>query len=307
MIEDIIGIISNTIIFMTPILLATIGEIISERSGIVNIGLEGIFIISSLTATVSTFMYGNPYLGLLIGTIIGTLSGLMHGIISIYLRGDQIISGIGFNIFAYGLSIMGLVSIWGQHGASPSIPKTPNINIFILQYRITISPVSIISIIIALTTWYLLFKTVIGLRIRACGEDPHSAEAMGVNVFRTRLISTIIGGSLTGLGGAYLTVGWIGQFTRFISAGRGFIALANVAFSNWNPLTAIFGGMIFGLFEVLSIYLPIKIQLIDPSLRITTLVYLFKTIPYIGTLIVVSTIIGRVRMPRSLAKPYIKE
>ena len=308
MIEDIISLTSNTLIYMVPLVLAGVGEIITERSGVVNIGLEGIFVLSSFTATIITFATGNPYLGLFSGVIIGLLAGVLHGFISVYLRGDQIIAGVGFNTLAYGISIMGLVTIWKQHGASPSVNKIPMISLRIRGgLTFTISPLSIVAILIAIGAWYWLFKTTSGLKLRACGEDPKSAEAMGVNVFRTRFYATVIGGILTGLGGAYLTVGWIGQFTRHISAGRGFIALANVAFSNWNPLMAIVGGMIFGFFDVLSIYLPIKIQLIYPEVKVTTLAYLFKTIPYIGTLAVVSLIIGRARVPRALGKPYIKE
>jgi len=297
MIEDILSILSNTLIYMVPILLASVGEIITERSGVVNIGLEGILTLSAFTATVITFTTGNPCLGLLIGLVIGALSGILHGVISVYLRGDQIICGIGFNAFAYGISVMGLVSIWQQHGASPPVETLPMITI---AGKYSISPLTIIAITIALAAWYWLFKTSSGLKLRACGEDPRAAEAMGVNVLRTRFLATIIGATLTGLGGAYLATGWIGQFTRAIAAGRGFIALANVAFSNWNPLLAILGSFIFGFFDVLSIYLQIKVQTI-------ALTYPLKAIPYIGTLIVVSLFIGRAKMPKALGKPYIKE
>ncbi len=297
MIEDILSILSNTLIYMVPILLASIGEIINERSGVVNIGLEGILTLAAFTATVLTFTTGNPCLGLIIGLLVGTASGILHGVISVYLRGDQIICGIGFNAFAYGISVMGLVTIWQQHGASPPVDTLPMITI---AGRYSISPLTILALLIAVIAWYWLFKTSSGLKLRACGEDPHAAEAMGVNVLRTRFLATILGATLAGLGGAYLAVGWIGQFTRAIAAGRGFIALANVAFSNWNPILAILGSFIFGFFDVLSTYLQIKVQAI-------ALTYPLKAIPYIGTLIVVATFIGRARMPKALGKPYIKE
>ncbi len=307
MIADIVNLIPSTLIYMVPITLGGVGEIITERSGVVNIGLEGILLLSAFTATITTFNTGNPYIGLLSGLLIGFLSGVLHGFISVYLRGDQIIAGVGFNSFAYGISIMGLVAIWKQHGASPKVEKIPVISIPVAGTSFTISPISIIAILIAVASWYWLFKTSSGLKLRACGEDPRAAEAMGVNVFRTRFYATILGATLTGLGGAYLVVGWIGQFTRYISAGRGFISLANVAFSNWNPLMAIIGGFIFGFFDVLSLYLPIKVQAMGLTTNITAATYLFRTIPYIGTLVVVTLIMKRVRMPRSLGKPYIKE
>lgn len=297
MIEDILSILSNTLIYMVPILLASVGEIINEKSGVVNIGLEGILTLAAFVATVITFMSGKPLLGLITGLLVGTCSGVLHGIISVYLRGDQIISGIGFNIFAYGISVMGLVTIWQQHGASPPVNTLPTITLIGKYY---LSPLTIIALAITVIIWYWLFKTSSGLKLRACGEEPHAAEAMGVNVLKVRFLATVFGATLTGLGGAYLAVGWIGQFTRAIAAGRGFIALANVAFSNWNPILAILGSFIFGFFDVLSTYLQIKVQAI-------ALTYPLKALPYIGTLVIVALFIGRTRMPRALAKPYIKE
>ncbi|AEC51231.1 ribose ABC transporter, permease protein [Pyrococcus sp. NA2] len=302
MIADILNVLSNTFISMVPLTLAAVGEIITEKSGVVNIGLEGIFILSAFTSTVVTFYTGNPYLGLLVGIIVGALSGVLHGAISVYLKGDQIIAGVGFNSLAYGISILSLVSLWHSHGSSPSVEKIPMIG----KGSFFISPLTPLAIIVGILAWWWLYKTPSGLKLRACGEDPKAAEAMGVNVHRTRFYATVIGASLTGLGGAYLVVGWIGQFTKFISAGRGFIALANVAFSNWNPLMAIVGGFIFGFFDALAIYLPIKIQQITGKV-ITAESNLFRTIPYLATLIIVSLIMKKVKMPRALGKPYIKE
>jgi len=292
---------------MVPLALASIGEVITEKAGIVNIGLEGIFVLSAFTSTIVTFYTGDPYIGLLSGFIIGLLSGLLHGFISIYLKGDQIIAGVGFNSLAYGISLLSLVAIWQSHGSSPTVAKIPVILIPIGEYaKLSIPPLSIITIFIGLGAWWWLYKTPSGLKIRACGEDPRSAEAMGVNVYRTRLYATIAGSILTGVGGAYLVVGWIGQFTKFISAGRGFIALANVAFSNWNPLYALIGGFFFGFFDALSIYIPIKLQQTTGQV-FTAEASLFRIIPYLTTLIVVAIIMKKVRMPRALGKPYIKE
>ncbi|AAL81822.1 ABC transporter permease [Pyrococcus furiosus DSM 3638] len=302
MLEDVFVLLSNTLFSMVPLVLAGVGEVITERSGVVNIGLEGIFILSAFLTTVVTFYTENPYLGLIIGILVGALSGLLHGIISVYLKGDQIIAGVGFNSLAYGISILSLVALWHSHGSSPSVEKMP----VIIIGHLTIPPMAIVAILVGVITWWWLYKTPSGLKLRACGEDPRAAEAMGVNVHRTRLYATMVGGALTGLGGAYLVVGWIGQFTKFISAGRGFIALANVAFSNWNPLMAVVGGIIFGFFDALSIYVPIKIQKTTGRI-ITAESNLFRIIPYIGTLLVVTIIMKKVKAPRALGKPYIKE
>ncbi|ABN69799.1 inner-membrane translocator [Staphylothermus marinus F1] len=308
MIEDVINLLSATLFSMTPILLAATGEIITEKAGVVNIGLEGIFIVSSFSAAVATLVLGNnPLLGLSIGAFIGLLAGVLHGIISVYLRGDQIIAGVGFNSFAYGISVLGMIGLWGSYSSSPTVNKMQNIQLSMAKNTVlTIPPLALLAILVGIIAWWFLEKTKWGLRLRACGEEPRAAEAMGVNVFRTRFYATVIGGTLTGIGGAFLVVGWLGSFIKTISAGRGFIALAIVAFSNWNPLMAILGAFIFGFFDALSTYLPLKIQSITGQ-QFTAEANLFLTIPYIATLVIVAAIMKRVKMPRALGKPYIKE
>ena len=295
-----LNIIANLLIIslvpMVPLLLGSVGEIVAEKAGVVNIGIEGIFLLSALTSAVIDFFTGNLILAILTGIVTGTGLGILHGIISVYLRGDQIVAGVGVNMLAYGLCVISLVTIWETFGSSPPVKTVPKLKIFDLR----VSPLVIVSIAIALVTWYFLFKTNTGLRLRACGEDPRAAETMGVNVMRTRFLATVYGAMLAGLGGAYLSIDWVGQFTREIAAGRGFIALANVAFSGWNPLIAIAGAFIFGFFEALSIYLSIRYGQF-------ALVYLFKTIPYLGTIAVTIIFVGRAKTPAALGKPYIKE
>mgnify|MGYP000108932096 FL=1 len=294
--ESLIDLVFLAFMSMVPLLLGAVGEIINERSGVVNIGIEGIFLLSALTSTIVNYFTNNLGLALLTGVITGMAIGLLHGLISTYLRGDQIVAGVGLNVFAYGMSVIALVTIWGTFGNSPSVSTIPKLKVL----GHAVSPLVPTSIAIAVVVWYFLYRTGLGLRLRACGEDPKAAEAMGVNVLRTRLLATVIGASLAGLGGSYLSIDWVGQFTKEISAGRGFIALANVAFSNWNPLTAILGAFIFGFFDALAIHL--SIVSLQPALA-----YLFKTIPYLGTLAVVSIFFKRTRIPPALGKPYIKE
>lgn len=302
MIEDVLGLLSQMLTAAVPILLASIGEIVAERSGVVNIGLEGILVLSAFVSSSVTFSTGNPYLGLLSGLLVGLISGSLHAVISVHLKGDQIIAGVGFNTLAYGISILGLINTWGHHGASPMVSKVP-----FVWAPIYLSPLLPVALALAVACWYWLFRTPSGLRLRACGEDPRSAEAMGVNVMRTRFLATVLGAMLTGLGGAYIAVGWIGQFTRHISAGRGFIALAIVVLSGWNPLLAIAGSLTFGLFDAISLYLPVKMQLMNPNLNLTSLSYVFRTIPYLAVLLAVSLFFRRGRAPRELGRAYIKE
>ncbi|MEM0017908.1 MAG: ABC transporter permease [Candidatus Korarchaeum sp.] len=302
MMEDLLNLLSQTLVAAVPILLASVGEIMTERSGVVNIGLEGILVLSAFVSSLVTFNTGNPYLGLMSGALVGLLAGSLHGLISVHLRGDQIIAGVGFNTLAYGISILGLINTWGHHGASPMVSKVP-----LTGGQAYLSPLLPVALALALACWYWLFKTPAGLRLRACGEDPRSAEAMGVNVVRARFLATLLGATLTGLGGAYIVVGWIGQFTRYISAGRGFIALAIVALSGWNPLHAIAGSVIFGFFDAISLYLPVKMQLMNPGLNLTSLTYIFRTIPYLAVLLSVSFLFRRGRAPRELGRAYVRE
>ncbi len=285
----------TSITYMTPILLASLGEIIAERSGVVNIGVEGVLLTSAFTATLTTITVGNPIVGFVMGALVGLLAGLAHGILAVYLRSDQIIAGLAFNLIAYGITVMGLVSIWGHHGASPRVGTSIG-EVEVLGY--SLNPISLASIALALVAWYVIGRTRVGLALRACGEDPRAAEAMGVNVNRYRVVATAIGGLLAGMGGAFLALEIVGEFTRGISAGRGFIALANVAFSGWNPLLAVPGAYIFGFLEALSIYLQ------QGALGYE---YIARTIPYLGTLLAITVFAWRAIAPRSLAKPYVKE
>ncbi|MCS7102394.1 MAG: ABC transporter permease [Candidatus Korarchaeum sp.] len=302
MIEDLLNLLSQMLTAAIPILLTSVGEIVTERSGVVNIGLEGILVLSAFISSLVTFSTGNPYIGLLSGVLVGLIAGSLHAAISVHLKGDQIIAGVGFNTLAYGISILGLINAWGHHGASPMVSKIP-----FIWAQVYLSPVLPMALALALACWYWLFRTPSGLRLRACGEDPRSAEAMGVNVVRMRFLATVLGAILTGLGGAYIVVGWIGQFTRHISAGRGFIALAIVALSGWNPLLAIAGSLTFGFFDAISLYLPVKMQLMNPNLNLTSLSYVFRTIPYVAVLLAVSFLFKRGRAPRELGRAYIKE
>lgn len=283
---------------MTPLLVASVGEIINERAGVVNIGIEGIMLLSAFTSTLAAALTGSPWLGLLVGMATGSAIGVLHGAISVFLNGDQIISGIGINMFAYGLCVMGLVRVWHSYGASPSISTVPSFSIG----ESSVSLLTLPAIPIAIAAWYLLNRTGLGLKIRACGEDPRSAEAMGVNVRFVRFWTTVLGATLMGYAGSFLVIAWIGQFTKDITSGIGFIALANVAFSNWNPMLAILGAYIFGFFNAVPYLLQI-------SMGFARYAYLVKTIPYIATVAVLAAVARRAKlaMPRALGKPYIKE
>lgn len=306
MIELILSLVENTILSATVILFGALGAIINEKSGVVNIGIEGIFIISAFSTVYFTLALGNLLAGILLALAISMLVGLLHGVVSVYLRGDQIIAGIGLNMLAYGLTIVFMVSEWGDYSQTPQIPKIPSLQFTVAGRVFTIPVFAIIALLIGVVEWFILEKTRYGLVLKACGDEPRAAEAMGIDVFRVRLLATVVGAAIMSLGGIFLAAEWFGNYTKATTAGRGFIALANEAFSNWNPAMAIVGAILFGFFEALSISMPIELQSLLGR-QFTAETYLFKMLPYVATIIVITLIMKRVKAPRMLGKPYVKE
>ncbi len=294
----ILDILRGTSYAMTPLILAAVGEIVAERAGIVNIGLEGIMLLSGFMAVVFAEMAMNPWIGVLAGIGMGALIGLIHGYITAYLKGDHIISGLGINLFALGTVAFGIEAVWGVRGyyTPPLEAKVPIIP------GIEISPLFIVMILITIGTYYLLYKTSIGLKIRAVGENPEAADVVGVNVELTQLLSAVYGAALAGLAGAFLSIDWLAAITKELPAGRGFIALALVNFANWNPILALGGGALFGFFWTLAEWIK-NMAAIKAIIPVT----LMNTIPYIATIAVVAGLIGRSRPPAHVGRPYKRE
>jgi len=289
---------------MIPIVLASLGETITERSGIVNIGLEGIMLMSALLSLYATEVFKSFIMGYIIALIFGAFIGLIHGLISIYFNGDQIVSGIGINVVGLGFTPYMIWAIWhvyGQHTLDSKL-AVPRIYIYIGSQVTTISPMLFVTVILVIAAHIIVNRTNIGLLIKAAGENPEAVEVIGVDVKRVRLYSTVVGSSLAGLGGAYLSIDMLSVITKQISAGKGFLALANVVFSRWEPILTIVGGFIFGLFEALAIRTEIV-----PWVRQIIPDQFLKMIPYIATLVIVAGVIGRARAPKALGEPYVKE
>ncbi|AIF69221.1 ABC transporter permease [Palaeococcus pacificus DY20341] len=302
MMETILALIFGALTAMVPVVLTSVGAAVSERAGIVNIGYEGILLMSAFFGAMFAEMSGNPWIGLLGGAFVGMLLGMLHGFITVYLKGDHVIPGIGVNLLALGVVAFGLPAYWGTAGQHV-VPNTVRIEpIISLAQGISLSPMVIVTILITLVTHWVLFRTPLGLRIRAVGENPEAADALGLNVEKYRFLATVYGAVLAGIGGAYMSVDWLGTVTKTVSNGRGFIALANMVFSGWNPLRALGGGFMFGFFDYLSSWVAT-----NPSIKQVIPEQFIATLPYIVTLIVVSGIIGKVRAPKADGKPYKRE
>ena len=294
--NDILSLLRISLHAMVPITLTAVGEIIGETAGLFNIGLEGALLLSAFAGAIGA-EFGGPLVGLFVGMVAGAGLGLLFSVINTYWKGTQMITGIGINLFAVGIVAFGLIKL-GAPGFH-DVPKAAELAK--LQTPIgAVSPMIFVALIVPFIAYWFLKRTRAGLILKAVGEAPEAADVAGININLVRLLATTFGGALAGLGGAYMSVCWIGSVTKDISAGRGFIALATVVFSGLNPLLALLGGFIFGFFQSLATWIktlpskPIPWQFVE-------------MLPYIVTLLVVSGVIGRVRFPKALGQPYKRE
>jgi len=299
-----IYLLETSLMAMTPLMLAAVGESLNERSGIVNIGLEGIFLITAVTGVYYAEVTGSGLGGIVVGgAIIGALIGFLFGFISTYGRAVQVIAGMGLNLIGLGLVPFMMMAFWafpGIHIFNPDL-RIGTINISISGAIFRLSPITIFAILTTIFLHILLYRTLIGLRIQATGERPEALDVAGMNVNLTRILASTICGSLTGIGGAFMPLGWFGGLVKEITAGRGFIALAAAVFSGLDPLLASVSSFIFGFSEGLAFTI-----MIAPGIKEVLPYYFINMIPYIVTIIALA-IVGSKRFPKALGKPYIRE
>ncbi len=284
----------------TPLIFAALGGMFSERSGVINIALEGLMLAGAFTAAVATYQLQNPYLGFLCGIGAGAVVALIYAISVIQFEADQVVAGFGINILMVGLPAVISAAVYDSAGSTPQI----DIAYKIPEYFNSVSLASILAFALVPLCWYVLYKTPFGLRLRATGENPAAADAAGVNVKRLRYFAVILSGILAAAGGAYLSIGQSSLFTRGMSAGRGFIALAALILAKWKPVPVLFACLFFGFTEALSVLLQGVIKM--PSGEDIPVQFI-QIIPYVLTIIVLAGFIGLSRAPKSLGIPYNKE
>ena len=296
---------SATVRSATPILFPALAGIFSERSGVLNIALEGIMLISAFAAVVGSYYSGNAWIGVLSALVAGVLTSLIHAFMCINLRADQAIVGTGINILGAGLPSFLLLKLFGSQGISPIVERIPEWRIPILADIPVIgpilgnqSPLVYISLLLVPVSYFFLFKTPFGLRLRSVGENPHAAETVGVSVFRMRYLGVIISGMLAALGGAFLSVSYLAQFVKLMTAGRGFIGLAAMIFGRWNPWGALFACLLFGFADALQAAAQASNVPIAPQL--------LRMLPYVLTIIALVGAMGKAEPPAYVAKPYEK-
>ncbi len=288
------------------LLLPALGGVISERSGVVNIAMEGMMLTGAFFSVVADLAWHNPWLAALVGIIAGGLMALIHAVVSIRFRADQIVSGIAINIFAAGLTLFLVNRIYGLQDVGhvgqsallpyvniPLVDQIPFLGRVLFQQNIVVYAALILLVVVQV----VLFRTRLGLRIRAVGEHPQAADTAGINVYAIRYGAVITSGLLSGLAGAFLAIGISNTFVPNMTDGRGYIALAAMIFGKWRPLGAFVACLIFGLGQ--AIY--------DANSVIHVSQYLLSMLPYVLTLIVLAGIVGRSIPPAADGIPYAPE
>lgn len=301
-----LSIFASTLRIATPLILAAMGGCLSERSGVINIGLEGMMLMGAFAAVVGSHLFG-PWIGLLFGVVAGGAMGLLHAFMSVSIGANQIISATAINIMAVGIPNILVPVIWpGHFGISPTVPVIPEIRIPILADIPVIgkilgqhNPVVYIALILVPVVHYVLFKTRLGLRIRAVGEHPRAADTLGVDVYRMRYIAVTASGLLAGLGGAFLSICYQSQFSASMTAGRGFIGLAAMIFGRWSPIGATLACLLFGFADAFQAGAQAAGVPIPPDLMLA--------FPYVLTLIALVGLLGKTAVsPAANGKHYKK-
>lgn len=285
--NTIIDLLEQTIVVAPPILITAVGACLSELSGVTNIGLEGMMLSGSFAAAVVNLSTGNPYLAILAGVLVGGIISLLHALICIPLKGNQIISGVAINLFAVSTTSYLIKVLYHVAGSTPKAPNSAN-KILVLT----------IIYAIAIITYFVVYKTVFGLRIRSVGEHPLAADTVGINVNKYRFTAVIISGLFAGLGGSYMTTVILQNFINNMTAGRGYMALAAMIFGKWNPLGAILASLLFAFGQVFSDY--------TKTLNMNIPQQFLHMIPYLLTLIALVGLVGKAVAPKASGKPYEK-
>lgn len=271
----------------TPLIFAALGGLICERSGVINIALEGLMLIGAFFAVAGTYWTGNVFAGLIIGLVCAMLGATIHAVWSITFRGDQIVVGTAVNLIALGLTAFLVKSIWGTAGGSDRVHSLPKIGSMSILVPLAFALVPIM--------WFFLFKTKQGLRLQSCGEHPQATVSAGINITLYRYGAVLVSGALAGLGGAYLSIGNLNYFTLDMTNGRGFIALAAVILGAWTPWGALAAALLFGAAE------GIQVQgQSTPGFPISS--DLLVALPYIVTLIAITLFVKARSGPAGLGQ-----
>jgi general nucleoside transport system permease protein len=294
-----------TLRWATPLVFAAMGGLFSERSGVVNIALEGMMLAGAFFGIWGAVEFGHWAFGLVTALVAGGALAFVHAFFSIHMRADQIVSGTAINFLALGVTGYLYIKIYGDEGTPSELSTIPDVHLGFLDDAYFLGPIlGDLNLMIwlafatVLVTWVVIFRTPLGLRIRAAGEHPRAAETVGVSVYGIRYVAVTLSGMLAALGGAYLSIGFVGSFGENMTVGRGFIALAALIFGMWKPFGAMGAALLFGFSSALARALPEYSE---------QAALLFETLPYVLTLIAVGGLIGRSIPPAAVGRTYEKQ
>lgn len=313
-------VLDTTVRFATPLLLACLAGLYSERAGIFDIGLEGKMLAAAFFSAAVAYSSGNVWIGLMAGIAVSVLLSVLHGLASITFRGNQLISGLAITMLAGGLTVLIAQDWFKQGGRTPQLVDGARFEPITLPFAETLRDVPFIGplyyelisghpilVYLALAmvplTWWVLFRTRFGLRLRAVGENPASVDTAGVSVVSLRYSAVLICGVLCGLAGAYLATALQAGFVKDMTAGRGYIALAALIFAKWRPWYALWATLLFGLFQALEL----RPDVIEGVIGITVQSQLLGALPYILTVVILAGFVGKAVPPRAGGQPYVKE
>ncbi len=299
-ITAIVGIITSGIRLATPYLFASLGEMFAQRSGVVNLGVEGIMLMGAFMGYYAVLQTGNPWLGLLVALVTGALMGLLMAVISVTMQAEQGISGIGLSLFGLGLSSLLMKVLVGTptgvSGFQPldvgGLSDIPVIGPLFFSYTVP----TYLAFALVPVTWFVLTRTTFGLRVRSVGQNPEAADSLGVSVAKTRYATVILGAALAGIAGASLSISILNIFQENMTNGMGYIAVALVYFGGWRPLGILGGALLFSLVNALQLWIQVLGLPISPDFAVM--------LPYVLTIVVLALTARQIRQPAALTKPY---
>ena len=296
----IVGIITSGIRLATPYLFASLGEMFAQRSGVVNLGVEGIMLMGAFMGYYAVLQTGNPWLGLGVALLTGALMGLLMAAISVTMQAEQGISGIGLTLFGLGLSSLLMKMLVGTPtgvtGFQPlqmaGLSDIPVIGPLFFSYSL----MTYLAFALVPVTWFVLTRTTFGLKIRAVGQNPEAADSLGVSVARIRYATVILGGAMAGIAGASLSISILNIFQENMTNGMGFIAVALVYFGGWRPVGILAGALLFSMVNALQLWIQVLGLPISPDFAVM--------LPYVLTIVVLALTARQIRQPAALTKPY---
>jgi len=309
MIVILIAIIASALRLATPLIFAALGGVFSERSGVVNIALEGIMIMGAFFAILAMEFVSSPWIAVIAAMLIGVLTALLLGFLAINLKANQVVAGVAINMLAGSLTAFLLEMVWHRSGQTDTVANALTRNPEALSFLEGIpvlgklfsglTPFVYLAIILTFISYYVLYKTPFGLRIRAVGEHPKAADTVGISVYKVRYICVMISGALAGLAGASLSLGTVNLFREGMTSGKGFIALAAMIFGKWHPIGALLACLFFGVAEA------IQIQASSLGLGWIPSEFL-QMLPYVATILALAGVVGKAVAPAASGEPYEK-